>query len=71
MCWAYWRTISRCPINWLGALYCSLLTLKIAYLLTRAGSSSYSAVRRTGNALITFVALKADRALLAKREDEL
>ncbi len=51
MCCAYWRTISRWPMSWLGALYCAPLTVKMAYLLTRAGSSSYSAVRRAGSDL--------------------
>ena len=38
-------------MSWLGALYCAPLTVKMAYLLTRAGISSYSAVRRGGNSL--------------------
>ena len=33
----------------LGALYRAPRTLSSAYLLTRAGTSSYSAVRRGGN----------------------
>ena len=45
----YRRTVMRCPMSWLGALYCAPRTVKIAYLLTRAGSSSYSAVRRCGS----------------------
>ena len=36
-------------MSWLGALYCAPLTVKMAYLLTRAGGSSYSAVRRVGS----------------------
>ena len=31
------------------ALYCTPFTVKLAYLLTRAGISSYSAVRRDGS----------------------
>jgi hypothetical protein len=46
MCCAYWRTISRCPMSWLGALYCTPLTVKTAYLLTRAGISSYFVLGR-------------------------
>lgn len=45
----YRRTIMRCPTSRLGALYWAPRTVKIAYLLTRAGSSSYSAVRRAGS----------------------
>jgi hypothetical protein len=38
-------------MSWLGVLYCAPLTVKMAYLLTRAGISSNSAVRRTGKDL--------------------
>ena len=47
----YRRTFRRWPMSWLGALYWTPLTVKMAYLLTRAGTSSYSAVRRAGSAL--------------------
>ena len=46
----YKRTIRRCPMSRLGALYWAPRTVKMAYLLTRAGTSSYSAVRRCGSA---------------------
>ena len=36
-------------MSWLGALYWAPRTVKMAYLLTRAGTSSYSAVRRGGS----------------------
>ena len=36
-------------MSWLGALYCAPRTVKMAYLLTRAGTSSNSAVRRAGS----------------------
>src|SRR6478736_3146341 len=42
----YTRTIRRCPTSRLGALCWTPRTVKMAYLLTRAGTSSYSTVRR-------------------------